>query len=381
MHSKSQTRYHYLDWLRIFAFMLLIFYHAGRAFFPEDPWHINDPEGSWTLRIGMDLVARWRLPLLFFVSGLASAFVLASRNIPLFLSNRALRLLLPLVFAMAVIVPPQVWIERVFSGQTQLGYFAWYIQDAFTKGTYSEGNISWHHLWYIAYLFVMTLMLLPLLAAYQRGKLAWFEDQIKWLVSGPQVLAFVLFPLFIRGTIGQIWPGRSNALLDDWGWLALCSTWFLIGFFIKPVMEEFTSTAQKIYLFCSALWAGMMAIILFAPGSDDFQFSFGGAMMRFDDALSLPIGWIAIVTLVGLFSKYFNRDAPLKSYLNRAVYPLYIVHQTIAIGAVFLIIPLQISVWAKFGLAVLFTFGLSFALHHFVLLKLGKFRALFGIAH
>ena len=379
MASADRLRYHYIDWMRICVFLLLMLYHSARAFFPEDPWHINDPEGSWFLRISMDLVARWRLPLLFFISGLASAFVLSSRNIWQFLGNRLLRLVIPLIFAMLVVVPPQIWLERVFKRQTDLDFFTWYTGEAFTMGTYPEGNISWHHMWYIAYLFVMTILLLPVLISYSNEKLIWLNRATERISRGPQLMLLFLFPLLIQNTLGRIWPGRNNALLGDWGWLALTGSWFLIGFLIKPFLEQFAQSASKWVRTTATLWLVMTGIIVWAPGSDDFKFHFGESVLRYDDALTVPIAWMAILTLTGIFSLHFNTDSKAKRYLNRAVYPLYIVHQTIAVTAVFFLIPLDISVWTKFALTLLATFGLSFGLHHFVLRHLGPFRIVFGI--
>ncbi|HFC04689.1 MAG TPA: hypothetical protein ENJ55_03195 [Rhizobiales bacterium] len=375
----QKVRYHYLDWLRISAFLLLILYHSGRAFFPEDPWHINDEHGSWALRIFMDLIARWRLPLLFFISGVGTWFVLSRRDVSGFLKNRFSRLLIPLLFAMAVIVPPQVWLERTFKGQTQLGYFSWYVQDAFTKGTYSSGNISWHHLWYIAYLLVMTLILLPVLFAYQRGKLGWLRRAIGKICSGPQLLLMVLFPLFVANTMMRIWPDKTMGLLDDWGWLSLTASWFLIGFMVTPHIDVLTKTARRFGWLSGGLWLMMTLGILFLPGSDDLKFDVFGYHVKYDDAFTIPIAWMAIITLVGLFSTLFNKDSKAKRYLNTAVYPLYIIHQTIALALVFVVVPLDWNVWSKFAVVGVGTFTIGFGIHHFVLLRLGPLRTLFGI--
>jgi len=155
-------RHHYLDWLRIGAFALLILYHAARAFFPGDPWHISDPIGSAWLRDAMDLIARWRLPLLFFISGIGTWYIVSRRAWPAILSNCLRRLGVPILFGMLVVVAPQVWFERSFNDETSLGFLHWYATEGLAGGPYPDGNISWHHLWYIVYLLVMTLLLLPL---------------------------------------------------------------------------------------------------------------------------------------------------------------------------------------------------------------------------
>ena len=373
--ANSAPRYHYIDWLRITAFLLLILYHSARAFFPEDPWHISNDQGSWLLRIAMDLMARWRLPLLFFISGVGTWFLLSHRRPWAFIKNRLRKLLLPLLFAMAVIVPPQVWLERVFYGQTDLGFARWWLTEAFTKGTYSEGNISWHHLWYIAYLLVITLGLAPLLVFYHRGALSSLNRAASRLVAGPQVLLIVLLPLLVENTLMRLWPARTLALLDDWGWLSMTASWFLIGFLVSPFLPSLTATAQKLRWITSALWAGLSIGILALPNSDDLTL-FG---LPYDDAFTVPIAWFAILALIGWFSRLVNKDSPARRYLNTAIYPLYILHQTVALGLVFWVVPSDMGLWLKIAIVAVGTYSITLLLYHVVIRNLGPARILFGL--
>jgi len=68
--AASARRYD-LDWLRIFAFGLLILYHVGMYYVSWD-WHVKSPFASTTLEPLMMLSSPWRLALLFFVSGCAT---------------------------------------------------------------------------------------------------------------------------------------------------------------------------------------------------------------------------------------------------------------------------------------------------------------------
>src|SRR5438128_2399545 len=61
-----------LDWLRVLAFGLLIAYHAGMAWSGWN-WHVTSVDSIDWLREGMRFVNRWRMPLIFVVSGAAIA--------------------------------------------------------------------------------------------------------------------------------------------------------------------------------------------------------------------------------------------------------------------------------------------------------------------
>ena len=148
-----------LDWLRVLAFALLILYHSGMAWSGWS-WHLNSPDDASWLREAMRFVNRWRMPLIFVVSGAAIGLALGRKTPGAFTIDRLRRLALPLAFGMLVLVPPQVYLERLHLGQFHGSFLAW-LPHAFEGGAYPRGNISWHHLWFVAYVLVLTFVLLP----------------------------------------------------------------------------------------------------------------------------------------------------------------------------------------------------------------------------
>src|SRR3982751_6312302 len=98
-----------LDWVRICAFGLLIFFHVG-MYYVTWGWHVKSPFASHAIEPLMLLSAPWRLSLLFFVSGCATASR-PGRPGGGFRRARTQRLLIPLALGMWVIVPPQSWAE------------------------------------------------------------------------------------------------------------------------------------------------------------------------------------------------------------------------------------------------------------------------------
>jgi glucans biosynthesis protein C len=128
-------RHYGMDWLRIGAFGLLIFYHIGMVFVPWGFQLKTQHPMIWT-EIPMYLTSPWRLTLLFVVSGYASRALFSKSASPVaFRKSRTARLLWPLLFGMAVIVPPQTWVELTTQhGYTQsFGYFI--THDYFRFGT------------------------------------------------------------------------------------------------------------------------------------------------------------------------------------------------------------------------------------------------------
>ena len=143
------TRRYDIDWLRVLVFGLLIFYHVGMFFVPWG-WHIkNNIIYEWPMW-PMRFLNQWRLPILFVISGMGTYYALNKRNGWQFAGERIKRLLVPLLFGMAVIVPVQVYAERVVNGQFNGSYFDFWPSQAF-EGVYPVGNLSWHHLWFLPF--------------------------------------------------------------------------------------------------------------------------------------------------------------------------------------------------------------------------------------
>ena len=128
-------RHYGLDWLRIGAFGLLILYHIGMVFVPWG-YHVKTATPAEWVTVPMLFTSPWRLTLLFLVSGYASrALWMKSRKPGRFVGNRSWRLIVPLLFGVAVIVPPQTWVELVTQHDYRSGYGTFWIHDYWRFGT------------------------------------------------------------------------------------------------------------------------------------------------------------------------------------------------------------------------------------------------------
>jgi len=79
-------------------------------------WHVKDRTLSVAIEIFGQLLTPWRLPLLFLISGAATWHALGTRTAVAYARDRFLWLMVPLAFGMLVIVPPQVYVERLSHG-------------------------------------------------------------------------------------------------------------------------------------------------------------------------------------------------------------------------------------------------------------------------
>ena len=114
----TTERRHDIDWLRVVAIGLLLIYHIAIIF---QPWamfvgFIRSDEPIEDLWKPMTMLNVWRIPLLFYVSGMGLYFAIKKRNFWQLLTERTKRILLPLIFWIVTIAPLHMFLFQELLG-------------------------------------------------------------------------------------------------------------------------------------------------------------------------------------------------------------------------------------------------------------------------
>lgn len=361
-----------LDWLRVIVFGLLIFYHVGMFFVPWG-WHVkNNVIYDW-LRWPMLFLNQWRLPILFVISGMGTYYALGKRSMGTFMWERFLRLGIPLAAGMILIVPPQVYFERLADGAFSGSYLKFYTTAAF-DGVYPEGNLSWHHLWFLPYLLVFSWVLAPLFV-YLRNHKTRFVEWVKRLILKTWGIYLFVLPLyFIEALVEPFFP-VTHALVDDWFNFTFSITLFFYGFVLIATGDVFWQTVSKIKH--KALALGMIAfsgqVILWLFFEDGFVIHYTEAMFK---VVNL---WSWILVLFAYAAQHLNRPSKGLAYANRAVYPFYILHQTITVAIAYYLMDLDWGLLPKAILLIVGTFGISWLIYDLIILRVTWLHPFFGL--
>lgn len=367
---KKERRYD-LDWLRVGVFALLILYHVGMFFVPWG-WHLKNDVIYPELRWPMLFVNQWRLPILFVISGMGTYFAYAYRSPGQYARERVYRLLLPLVFGMLVIVPPQVYLERLASGQFAGSYWEYWTGPAFT-GIYPEGNLSWHHLWFLPYLLLFSLLLAIPFRRIKDGP----SRLVQWVQARLQTrwgwMVFIV-PLYLWEAFLEPFFNVTHALVGDWFALINFGTLFFFGFLLiasGSVFWEHVTRYRRQNL--------LLGLVSFALLIGIWQFEDGGPRHFTEAALKVFNLWTWIFVLFGYAAVYLNRPSGLLRYCNRAVYPFYILHQTLTLILAYFLLGTDWGFWPRFLLLTVGTFGGSWLIYQGIILPLKPLHPLFGL--
>ncbi|MEM6345764.1 MAG: acyltransferase family protein [Bacteroidota bacterium] len=320
------TRRYDIDWIRVIAIWLLLFYHVAIGF---RPWgslimFIQHATPLAALEPPMSLLGVWRIPLLFFVSGMGVCFAMRKRSWVQLWQERAQRILLPFVFGSLVIVPLHVWLWRDYYHQDQ-GFM-----------------LNPAHLWFLGNILIYVMVLTPLFLYLKKQQNKNLGRAIAKVMGHPLgivllILAFVLEAVFVQPEMFTLYAQTPHGF-----WLGLLA--FTAGYLMVYAGDSFWNRVEK--------WKWgllIMATGLFLLRGIYFEWVSPNALLAIESNL-----WVFAV--LGLGYRYLNRPHPALHYLSQAAYPVYILHMFFLYLASYLLFPTQLPVWVAFALVLVLTF-------------------------
>lgn len=360
---ESTARYHFLDGLRVLAIGVLLFFHTGMLFVGWS-WHLTNPQTIPALRLPMDIAHRMRMPLLFVIAGAGLWFAAQRRSGTELLGERTQRLLVPAIAGMFLIVPPQVFIERVASGEWRGGYGAFFVQRVLRFEPYPTGDFSWHHLWFIVYLYVYVLLLLPFVRWWRRSPAALKPGAWLYLLALPLGLNEALLkPRF----------PEAHDLVSDWyifDHYLLLTVYGVVLASMRGAWDWFA--AQRRVSLAAAVALLALGLALFEQGII--------ARDTPADALFANVfTWVWLAVFLGYGRQHLSRSNRWLAWSREASYPIYILHQTVILAVAFFVVRQPWSPWSKYWVVFAATVAICVLLYEGVLRRLAIARVLFGI--
>ena len=385
MHTTdSVTSRHYaIDWVRCLALMLLILYHIGMYYVLDWGWHVKSVEQSKLLQEIMILTNPWRMSLLFFVSGMTFAFIQDRYSGAKLIGIRTNRIFIPLLFGMAVIVPPQLYFELKATGTELANYWDFYKQyldintDLAPHKQSSIGLYTWNHLWYLAYLWVYTLVFVAIHPVLKRlmTKASQSELQVwHYVVTG-----FVLL-LAARLWLRADFP-TTHGLTDDWYNHARYFITLCLGYAVACLPNVWQALIQRrraLLIIGLLTWAFFVADRNGAfPNMGDWYKNYFAVQCAYGCVIIANLlAWIG--AFVGYACQYLNHPSKLLEYTNQAILPWYILHQSVIIILAMFLLPLDIPAGLESIVLIIGTCTVCFVGYE-VIKRVALLRWLFGL--
>jgi glucan biosynthesis protein C len=368
-NQKSERQF-YIDWLRILLILSVFLFHIGMIFNTWG-WHIkNDQQYGGILQSIMTFLHYWRMPLLFLISGAGTYFALGKRTSVQYLGERFKRLFIPFVVGVFTLVPVQVYIERAGSYSSLLDFYPHMFE-----GIYPEGNFSWHHLWFIVYLFVIALIISPFLNILRSDRFSRFICRIEGIVTKPLALNILMIPLLLSQIIlRKYFEVNTNDLFNDGASMALYIIFFMSGFILLP-NKNITEAIRKQRLLYLAETVVITFIMFWLPSRAGSE----GAGEIIWDVCSIFVALTCGLTALGFAKQYLNSDSKFRKLANEAIYPFYLLHQPVIVVVGYFVVSMHIQVLLKFVLITLTSFLVIAGLYWLMIRRINFLRLIFGM--
>jgi hypothetical protein len=354
-----------LDGLRILICGSIILAHALLIFAAEPRYHLKSVEPSLTASVLYEFMRATTMAVFFVLAGWSAVTSLRRRSPGRFVQERVTRLLVPLATGIVLFGSVIKYIE-LRQGR-ELGFFGFRPTDVLHAGFFEffPSNllqikmVTWSHLWFLAYLFLISVGLLPLLVRLARRMPSHVVPSalIVYLPALPMVAVLVLFKGY--------WPFLPN-LITDWSnfsYFALC---FAIGAGIAvwPGFEvRLRAEAPRLLALMLAGYAGVIYCGESAAGR-----VFVGLL-----------AWGAIGAGLGYASRFMLTATPTFTYLSEATLPVYIVHHAPLLLIGVAVLPLAMPVGVKIVLICLGATAISLAAYHWLIRPWPPIRWLMGM--
>ncbi len=382
------TRRPDIDWLRVFAVYLLFVFHVGMVFNPAPFYHIRNADLFFPMLVLCGFIGLWHMPLFFLLAGWSAVASFQTRGPRRFVVERVRKLAIPLLAGSVLLGPPIKYLElrsgldlnhaglRV-AAPLQAGFRAVIPSGLPLAPPFDEGflaflptffmrldRFTWAHLWFLAYLFTLTLLHLPAF-----GWLLRRRDLLTRL--RPAMVYLPIIPLaVIQVTMRSRWPGIYN-LYNDWANVAYYSVYLVAGFLLAchPALESLVQREWKRSL---AIGLGAMVALLLAV----LGFTASPAVLLVGSAVA---GWCFVMALVGLARRFLTTSRPALHYLSESAFPVYVLHQAAIVLPGYFLIQLPTGIGTKFVLLLLLSASLTLAVYQWLVQPFAVPRFLLGM--
>ncbi|MCL2696793.1 MAG: acyltransferase family protein [Oscillospiraceae bacterium] len=358
-------RKYYIDNIRWLCVLLLFPYHTFMMFNAfDESFYVKGADIETTTLI-MRAIYPWLMPILFLVAGLSSAYALNKRSPKQYIKERVSKLLLPLVFGILILIPVQTYFAERFHNNYTGNYFEQYIL-FFTKPTDLSGyngGFTPAHLWFLAYLFVISLIALPVMYLYQKS--------VKKLpvhkIPLPVLLLFFLVPGFAQ-MIFDI-AGKS---------VGEYTTWFLFGYFIISNGKVQEKLEKHRFLLLGLCLPFMIICTFFLKIHETFFNEILFIYVVIYEVIYFFYAWTAILTIFGFAKRYLNFANKTTSYMSASSFGIYVLHQQWTVITAYFALILTASV--PLQMVLILTASIVFTFINFEVFKrVPVTRFMFGI--
>jgi peptidoglycan/LPS O-acetylase OafA/YrhL len=277
-------------------------------------------------------------------------------------TERFKRLLVPLVFGLLIIVPPQIYISALHKHQIsrQTTSYLEFYPDYFTSRY--TGSFDMGHLWFIAYLFAFSLVCLPIFLYLRQESGQRLLGRLAGIFSLPGIILFLVIPVMVANyLLLHFYPNPIYYLVFFfYGYILVADTRF------EDAIAKFKGVALILGVALYIVWISlvMMGVI-------------SGEWLQ-----PIPhdlIAWCCLIAILGYGKQFLSFTNKFLKYAGEASYPMYILHQTVIIIIAYFVVQWSYGPLGKYAIIVAASLAATTLLYDLLIKRFNLMRFLFGM--
>lgn len=377
----NQGRIHYLDWLKVLIVYGIVVFHVALVF-SISTWLVSNHEHSLVLSAFAAFCFPWGIPAMFLIAGADAWFGLRSHSLQGFLRGRFSRLVVPLVPGLLVLSPLQRFLASANPPPSIDTFGAFYL--SFFRNFHFSWSLQfisqyWLHLWFLAYLFAITLACAPVLIWLRRPAGLRLTSWVVALANRKGGLLLLAAPLvFTQVVLRPRFPAYQ-----DWADVATYTLAFLWGaMFFSDRRFEAAIVAQIRWLLGGGLFAivgiGAMSYFAHIAPAGDTRAQAGAQVVQAILWSLFVWSWLLAVMYLGI--RWLNSPNRALRYAEESILPVYVIHHPFVILVASFVVTWNLGVWPKFLLILTLVAALTLLTYEFGVRRWSATRLLFGLS-
>jgi peptidoglycan/LPS O-acetylase OafA/YrhL len=276
---------------------------------------------------------------------------------------------------MLVIVPWQSYYGmRRYTG-TSISFIEFYPHFFEMPGTPEgyTGGFTVAHLWFIIFLFLISLLALPLFLYFRSESGGRLVKRLADFFAPSRRVFLLAIPLIgLDRLVDFHWNSPSLMIF----FFMFYFTFFLYGYFIMAD-ARFAESIDRIKKTALIFGPVLFLIVRGIDAAVQMPTLLEQLILHLYYRGTFP--WLTIIAVLGYGKQFLNFPSKFLLYFGEASYPTYILHQSVVVAVGYYVIQWEADVSSKYVAITLATYAVTFMIYEGVIRRNNPIRFLFGM--
>jgi len=376
----KQDRLYYLDWLKVFAILMVFCFHNAHLFYFID-WCVKNKTESFGMTIFFLLIHFWSMPLFFLLAGAGTKFALEYKSKKGYIAERVKRLIVPLIIGMFLLAPPQGYLENLSKLKIQgsfIDYYPYFFSHLSSAWSLKAFGDNTYHLWFLGFLFAFSIIALPLFICLKKKIVQEFISKIASFCDRRGAIFLFAVPVLASHLALRV----SFPEYSDWADFLYWFIYFIYGYILfshikfTQAINRHSKAALIIGIICIL---SIITLLSLGYSVSWFEYpSYSVQSILFMVIYSI-LTWSWIVFMLSTGFKLLNFSNNFLKYSSEAILPFYLLHQTIILIIGFYVVQWDTGIIEKFLFISTTSLIITVAIYDLLIRRINFIRLLFGM--